>query len=355
MTDAMPPDEINRPATAASVLPSLPKLAVFAVILPVLVATTTQMLVRNVRAFPSLQSWLYPYLIFTTAILSWCAGRYLQPAWLRWILLAWCLALLDALTMIACLEGSLEDQFGYVLVSAQLSLLVLWAVLGTGYWQWRLPAVAALSPLVIMFSGSFMGSYYSRAEQSWNLMLIIATPIIALLCGGLRFFGFSLRDVRLEDGDAAKPGKRPTYQFGTKHMLIWLTVAGPLLLLVRGLDFGGRAIFPAALLAASIATVNLIAIWAVLGAGYWVIRIVSLVGVPFLIAQGMSSYSAYLKSTATKPWYSLYGTIAFTIGEMEDLWIAWLWLDAALLAALLLFLRASGYRLMRSRPPLAST
>jgi hypothetical protein len=32
---------------------------------------------------------------------------------------------------------------------------------------------------------------------------------------------------------------------------------------------------------------------------------------------------------------------------MEDLWLAWLWFDAALLAALLLFLRANGYRLIR--------
>ena len=69
----------------------------------------------------------------------------------------------------------------------------------------------------------------------------------------------------------------------------------------------------------------------------------------------MTYYSAHLKSTATKPWYSLYGTISWTIGEMEDLWIVWLWLDAALLAALLLFLRASGYRLMRSgRVPLGA-
>jgi hypothetical protein len=143
-------------------------------------------------------------------------------------------------------------------------------------------------------------------------------------------------------------GKRPSYQFGVKHMLIWLTVAGPLLLFVRSLEFGGRGLYPAALVAVSVATVNLIAIWAVLGGGYWIIRVASLLGVPFVIAKGMINYSVYLKSSSSssKPggWY---GTISWTLADMKDLWTAWLWLDAALLAALLLFLRASGYRLIR--------
>jgi len=65
----------------------------------------------------------------------------------------------------------------------------------------------------------------------------------------------------------------------------------------------------------------------------------------------MKYYSAYLKSASVSPnlpavrW--AHGTIGGALAEMKDLWTAWLWLDAALLAALLLFLRASGYRLIR--------
>ena len=333
----------NSGLSAHGVLPSPTRLLVFAVLLPAIVAGTNQLLLDK---FPSawLQTWFYPSLVLSTAVLSWCAGRYLYPAWLRWILFAWCLALLDVLIGLACLTGDLPNQFGYVLVSAQMSLLILWAVLGSGSWQWRVPAAGALLPFVFVFADSFARSSYVP-EQSWNFMMLIAAPIIALLCGGLRYFGFVLTEAPLEDRHELRPGKRRTYQFSMKHMLIWFTVSGPLLLFVRGIDFGGRGMFPAALLAVSVATVNLIAIWAVLGAGYWIIRVASLLAIPFLIALGMSHYSAYLKSTSTGLWYQHYGTIAWVIGEMEDHWIAWLWLDAALLAALLLFIRASGHRL----------
>jgi hypothetical protein len=161
-----------------------------------------------------------------------------------------------------------------------------------------------------------------------------------------------LQDAPLDDADTSQPGKHRTYQFGMKHMLIWFTVSGPLLLFIRSIDIGGRGIFPGALLAVSVATVNLLAIWAVLGAGYRIVRFAAVLAIPFLIALGMSYYSAYLKSSVKTPtgiwppWYR-YGTMTWVIGEMEDHWIAWLWLDAALLAALLLFLRASGHRLVR--------
>jgi hypothetical protein len=208
----------------------------------------------------------------------------------------------------------------------------------------RLPSVAAVTPIVIAFCGTFVGSSYEA--RNWNVMMFVTSPVVAVLCGGLRYLGFVLREPSSTDS-----GKRPSYQFGLKHMLIWLTVTGPLLLFVRSLDFGGRGLYPAALLAVSVATVNLIAIWAVLGGGYWVIRLVSLFGVPFLIAQGMTYYSVYLKSYSlslrSTPGSNWRGTIAWALAEMQDLWTAWLWLDAALLAALLLFLRASGYRLIR--------
>jgi hypothetical protein len=177
----------------------------------------------------------------------------------------------------------------------------------------------------------------------------------------LLYFGFSLQDLSRGQGDGTS-GQRPTCQFGMKHMLIWFTVSGPLLLLIRGLDLKGTTVFPAALLSVSIATVNLLAIWAVLGSGYWVLRFAALIGIPLAIALGMSKYSAYLiaANTITRrnamgltwtDWTAnYYGSIKWVIGEMQNHWIAWLWLDAALLAALLLFFRASGYRLTRSAP-----
>jgi len=329
-------------ATSMPGLPSLGRLGVFAVLIPAIVAITNQLLLAAVGTRRELAPWLYPWVTASTAALSWCTGRYLHPAWLRWIIFAWCLALLDLLTFTACLSRRVDYQLGYVLVSAQISLLILWAIAGPGPWQTRLPSVAALAPVVIAFCGSFEGSSYM--SRSWNVMMFVTSAVVAALCGGLRYFGFVLRDASSMDSL-----KRRSFQFGMKHMLIWLTVTGPLLLVLRSLDLSGRGLYPAALLAAGVATVNLIAIWAVLGGGYWIIRIVALVGAPLLIAEGLNYYSVYLKtnSLSSAGGGNWYGTIAWALAEMKDRWTVWLCLDAALLAALLLFLRAIGYRLMR--------
>jgi hypothetical protein len=210
--------------------------------------------------------------------------------------------------------------------------------------------VAAIAPLVVSFCGTFIGTYSRYASRSWNFMMLVTAVVVVVLCGGLRYFGFTLRP-KLPDSTAGDSSTyRPSYQFGVKHMLIWLTVTGPLLLFVRGLDLAERGFFTAAVLAVALSTVNLLAIWAVLGEGHWLIRLASLVAAPPLIALGMSYYSAYLK--ANPPARNAgggfnYGSVNWAIVEMQDLWIAWLWLDAALLAALLIYLRAIGYRLAR--------
>jgi hypothetical protein len=355
----MEPPQQNAPMTAT--LPPASRLVLFALLLPAFVAGANHLLI-NTLSGDSSRIWLFPALIASTAAISWCAGRYLYPFWFRSILFAWCLVLLDALVTLACMTHRIDDQFGYVLVSAQISLLVLWGVLGAQPWQWRLPVIAALSPLAIMFSGVFTTAsvYGGRSEmRAWNAMMFITAAIIAVLCGGLRYVGFTLKDASRSYGDSILQ-ERPTYQFGMKHMLIWFSVSGPLLLLVRSLDIQGTIAFPVVLLAVTIATVNLLAIWAVLGSGYWLVRVAALIGIPFLIAYGMSHYSAYIlaANTITRrnamglTWItwkaSYYGSMKWVIGEMHDHWIAWLWIDAALLAALLLFFRASGYRLTRS-------
>jgi hypothetical protein len=90
--------------------------------------------------------------------------------------------------------------------------------------------------------------------------------------------------------------------------------------------------------------VNLIAIWTALGAGWPVLRLGMLLVVPSALAAPLVYYSIYL--------HRLYGNwpnvpILDAIIEMREYWFIWLWLDAALLTALLLFLRAAGYQLLR--------
>lgn len=337
---------------ASQALPTPVKLAVGAIAIPFFVAATNQLLVEEIAAQHNLSFVLYPWLALSTAVLSLSTGRLLSPAWLRWTVFAWGLVLLDLIVFIACVTNRVDRQFGYILVSAQISLLTLWGVLGPGRWQWRLPLVAAMAPLVVSFCGTFVGTYSRYTSRSWNLMMFVTAVIVVLLCGGLRYLGFTLRPKQIQLMTNDDSAYRPSYQFGVKHMLIWLTVTGPLLLFIRGLDLGGRGFFTGAVLAIALSTVNLLAIWAVLGEGHWLIRLVSLIGMPPLIAFGMTHYSAYLKANAagmnTRGGFNWYGTVGWALVEMETLWTSWLWLDAALLAALLLYLRAIGYRLMRS-------
>jgi hypothetical protein len=340
------------------------RLLVFAVLLPAVVAGTNQLALEAASTFSwSLRPWLlYLWMVFTTAVLSWCTGRYLQPAWLRWVVFGWCLSLLDFLTIAACLGGPLERHFGYVLVSTQIGLIVLWGVLATASWQWRMPVVLAMTSTVIVFSGSFDEAW---GGPNWSLLMLLSSTVLLLQCGLLRISAFLLQRPISDAPSLIEHQAMQSNQFGLKHVLIWMTALVPILLVIRGLDFivlkriGGPDLFSVTLVAIIVATVNLIAIWSVLGRGHWFLRLIALVVTPFLVASGMSRYlenveSTYRVTRGFGPWSvtsfnnTWYNSLVCGIAEERDSLVSWLWLNAALLAALLLFLRASGYRLMKT-------
>jgi hypothetical protein len=351
---------IEATATMQS-LPSRGQLFVFAVLLPAFVAGTNQLLFEIVPTFPGVRIALYPWMALSTAVLGWCVGRYLSPAWLRWLVFGWCLVLLDFLTIAACMSGRVENHFGYALVSAQIGLIVLWAILAQVHWQSRLPTVLVAAAAVTVFSGSFEDQWNAR---NWNLLMIVTAIVISLICTTLRWRGFALRRT---DHEMLDPGQRAslgTHQFGLRHMLIWATVLGPILLVARGLDFvllkrlGAPDLFPFVLLALGVATVNLLAIWTVLGDGRFALRVAALLAIPLLLAFGIGRYLEYVESTYrristpgqrymtwTNNWYD---SLINGIVDAREALLSWFWLDAALLAALLLFFRASRYHLMQT-------
>jgi sugar phosphate permease len=87
----------------------------------------------------------------------------------------------------------------------------------------------------------------------------------------------------------------------------------------------------------------LVALWAVLGSGSWNLRVAILLLASILTATGLANYFAYLDSKYAG-WPA--GSILHTLVR-ED-WNVWLWGQTLLMAALLLFVRSSGYRLVRS-------
>jgi hypothetical protein len=332
---------------AKPALPSPGRLVLFALILPAVYAASTQLLYSLAVYSQSVRPWLYPWMIFATAVLSWGLGRYVEQAWIRWALFAWCLLLLDLLTISACLaNGPLPYHFAYVLVSAQISLLVIWTTLSTVPWQWRLPGALIALTVVIVFATLFADHEY--AAQNWHAMLLLTSLVIVLSCFGLRLFGFVLQKSDAIPMEGHIRDSLHVNQFGLKHILIWATAMVPLLLIARGLDFlllshlGAQNIFLAALAALTIAAINLVTIYAVLGGGSWIVRLVIFVTATGLLAIGLAKYFNYVY------WQNRsFSAMFYSMIQMRNQWVYWLCLDALLLAALLLFLRASGYRLAR--------
>jgi hypothetical protein len=354
--------ELDCNSAPPGLCPSRIRLLVFAVLLPAAVAGTNQLLFELVSSDHDLRVWLYPWMALTTAVLSWSIGRYLSPAWLRCLVFAWCLALLDLLTITACLTY-VPRHLGYALVSAQTSLIVLWAILAKANWQWRLPAVLTTATAVIVFSGTFDDAWNAR---DWNLLMIVTAIVVALICVALRTGGFALQHIDRQAVGPIDDESLGTHQFGLKHLLLWAAALAPILLVARTLDFlllarlGGPDLFSFVLVALSVATVNLIAIWAVLGRGRFFVRSIAVLVIPYLLALGLSQYLQYIESTyrvwrigsrgqSYQSWSNAwYNSLVNGIFDANEAWSSWLWLDAALLAALLLFLRASGYRLLRA-------
>jgi hypothetical protein len=295
------------------------------------------------------QTWFLPAATASTALLSWCAGRYLQPAWLSWTVFAWSLVLLDLVTIAAGLTGPINSRLAYTLVSTQISLLIVWAVLGQISWQWRLPAVVAAAAGVVVFTGSFSTSWISRM---WNFVMILTAVAMLLFCVLARLRGFVVD----HEGRASAPEEqcseiRPS-QFGILHMLVWATAVVPMLIVVRE----GRFAFPHGLdaetitlaftVAVSVALTSLATTFLILGRGFWLARFSLALTLSVLLSIGLHYYLESQMRTATGRGSAAFQAIAYSAGR-ETNWPTWFWSNIALSAACLLFLRARGYRLMR--------
>lgn len=274
------------------------------------------------------------------------------------------------MTITAGLYNVIPSYFGYSLVSTQLSFLTLWVILGPWSWQWRLPMVLAGGAGIFLFSGSFVYAYWygNSRTPTWTVLLIISAAVVIILCLVLRRRGFLLQNTRRQVSTNGPSSEMQTHQFGLKHLLLWATALALLLVVLRSvtLPFFGRigwmSVFSLALLSICVAAVNLIAIWAVLGHGPMFPRLAALVAVPFLLALAMVRFINYLESLyqvrSTRGLRGAAYTFTYTdfgsnsllqgIQGTQNTWVAWLWLNAALLAALCLFVRASGYRLERT-------
>jgi hypothetical protein len=342
---------VNEPwAIAAPLGGELRRLVLIALALPVGVVVIDQLLWELPGLFPYRRTgeWLfYPWLVAKTALVAWCAGKFLGPTLYGWIVFFWGQALVDVQTFHASvgLLGHNWDGLEHSLVAAQAGFLATWSVLGKTALRWRLTCV--------LLAAAVIAHHASSLRLNWRIdalppLLAITAVILAACCFGLRALGFYIRPFE-------QPGKHRDYedlQFGVKHMLIWTAALAPLLLVVRGFDlavfrqFGRVDIFAAALICATTALVALATVWFVLGRRHLVLRAALLLT---LIAG--ASVALYFKSMQLQSIYGEYPD-PMAVGlavRMRPLWTAWFALVSGLLAAMLLFLRESGFRLVRSK------
>lgn len=132
-------------------------------------------------------------------------------------------------------------------------------------------------------------------------------------------------------------------------MFIWSTAVAPLLLVARGIDyvvFGILAtpnLFPATVIGVMLATMDLIAVWAVLGEGRWFARLGAILIIVPLLAIGAKE----LCDTLQPPAYNSRAIYRLVSDLQIDDWYTWMGMATALLAALLLFFRGGGFRLVQ--------
>lgn len=336
--------------SAPNLLPSRCRLITYTILLSAAVAATNQALFYLIADHLWLRSLLYPWMALTMASLSWWLAQYLDAVWLRWLVFVWCLALLDILTIAACLNGPVPSQVGYALVSAQMGFVAVCAIMGPWAWQWRLPAIILAAAAVIAFSDTFMDSWTARG---WKVLMSLVATVLIVICVVLRLLRYKLKLRRTDDYEDLSHSDVSISQFGLKHVLVWSTAMAPALLIVRGIDFfmmktlGKGGAFAGALLAVCVAMITLVAIWGVLGGGKWFVRWMFVLSLPLVVAEILTVYSAYVEGRYGR-WSGPDIVDAFI--EMRSMWFGWVWLNTALLAAMLLFLRASGLRLDHVKP-----
>jgi hypothetical protein len=327
------------------------RFALVALTLPTAIAAVDHLPWMNWSVFASYgtrQQFFFLWLVAKTALLAWCAGRMFGATLYGWILLGWGVALIDVNTFRASIGSDDVAGLAFTSISAQLGFLVLWSILATTAAAWRIAAGMAATAGIIFHATSLHAGW---SYDSMPITQALAAFVVAILCVSLRLAGFRLQQIdRLPDPGESK--QRDVFQFGVKHMLIWTTALPPLLLVMKGIDWfvyrqlGYVDIFPAALLSACTALVTLATIWLVLGQGLAVLRIAFAALAIFAVG-----WTMYVQSIS----YALvYGPwprqpMIRMIITLESLWGVWFALVSGLLAAMLLFLRAAGYRLVRPK------
>jgi hypothetical protein len=289
------------------------------------------------------------WLVLKTALVAGISGRFLGNTWFGWLLLIWCMSLIDANAYWAsAMLDSHHEALVNTLFSAQLGFLILWSIQG------RERAAARIAGGIAAAGGVFYLATLLQARWLAEPLMVaqmIAALVVVVVCTGLRTARFRLTSVAASQ-KLRNSANDEKIQFGIRDVLLWTAALAPLLVVMRGVDWlayrklGQADVYPAALISAAAALATLATIWLTLGAGALLWRIVFFTGVIAASGFVIQAHGTY--------WETLYGQwpaqrmIAVAVLN-KDTWLEWFALLSGLLGAMLLFFRAAGLRLVKAR------
>src|SRR5262245_48239042 len=87
---------------------------------------------------------LFGFFVAQVAIISWAVPRFITPWPLRWFLWIWMMSLIDlqlgALSTTESYRSRVAiEGLAAAMLSGQLGAIIVWGILGSGEFRWRLP------------------------------------------------------------------------------------------------------------------------------------------------------------------------------------------------------------------------
>lgn len=311
----------------------------------------------------------FGFFVLEVGLVGTVVGHAMPHPLLRWLLFGWLMVLIDLLVGSSAMLSSHGHDIREILpaaalVAGQIGLAIIWGTLGTARWYWRAPFTLAAGAGLL---GLWIFCVTGWSGRLMTQVLVVQAITLTLITIGLRVRGYRLIQLDLVAGNAAGANRR--FQFGVRDVLIWTTVLAILLGLMRAADmlrWKSLSEHPSLFLMSTVALLSamaiVLALWASLGQGHWLLRysllVVMLLGLGAVMGAACT-YGEWLldqwRRTQTSP-YRFYDWDLHRWYKVGWWWIAWMFLSGGLLAASLMIFRAVGYRLVRegaTRPPAA--
>ena len=217
-------------------------------------------------------------------------------------------------------QPAVSTAIFFGLVFCQVSLLGMWAALGSTRWYMRLIGLTAGT--VYLFATTGYGIDELSPEFFW--LIALPTSLVGAVCFVLRLFKVTLCCTQKSRADVQEG-----LQFTIRHLMILTFVVACLITLIKNFApvlSGARVITIIAVLGLCYAAVAVASLWATLGFGNVIMR--SLLAMLIALGAGWAGESV--------------------VGHPQNgFWFSGIMLQAAILVGSLLIVRSSGYRLLR--------